>query len=745
MIDWLTAGGTFGGGVLVYTGEPAFIGLSGLMALVVLGLAARGGLAGRLPELSALLAGLLLLVSGVARPVWLAEGERMEPGRLVALVDASRSMAVAEPSGHTRFDEALALTSRIQPTETFHFGGELRAGAPAAATLDGTDIAGALQAISRRYAGERLAGIVVLSDGIDRGGLVRADVAGKRTLDASVLPALPGPLTVYMAGEERAVPDVSITDVASGSFAFLRSPFHLEVRVERSGLAVESLPVTLTRNGQPAGSGRVTFDAEGRGRASFTITPDAPGRFVYEASIPVAAEDAVPTNNRMSRAIRVVRDRVRVLQVCGSPSLDQKFLRLFLKEDPGVDLVSFFILRTQADLRSGFMPDELSLIEFPYRRLFDDDLSTFDLVILQNFDYEAFFERDSTRLLGNIAQYVRDGGALAMLGGDRSFDLGKYGGTPVADVLPVQLGAPDDPVDLAAFAPALTEAGARHPVTRLVADVGENAALWARLPPMHGTNLTLGAFPGAGVLLAHPSRKAGGAPLPILSVRQVGQGRTLALTVDSSWRWSFSEAAQGGGNQAYLRFWKSAMRWLVGDPDDQAVVVEVPRENVEPGEVLRITARVRDAGFGPVKSANVMGTVTGPDGEVPLSGPTGEDGEAHFVVPTAQRGAHRVKIRAVSADGAALGSAESVYAVVTRDPELDRIAADGETLRALADATGGLFVPYGSWSAPLNDPDAGRLILDRRESALWSAPILALLTASFLSLSFWLRRRAGKR
>jgi uncharacterized membrane protein len=745
MMDWLVAGGRFGGGALVWTGEPWIVAAAGVLAIVAFVLSLGGGARGRWPERALLALGLALVVAVVARPTWLAEGERVEPGRFVVLVDASRSMAVAEPGGGTRLDRALALAERIGPAETFHFGGELRAGAPPGATMDGTDIAGALQAITRRYAGERLAGIAVVSDGIDRAGLVRTDAAGARSLDPSVLPTLLGPLTVYAAGTERAVPDLSITDVHAGSFAFLRAPFKLDVAVEQSGLALDQVTVTLTRNGQPAGSRTVTLDAEGRGRASFELTPDTPGRFVFEASVPVAADDAVPSNNVMSRVVRVVRDRVRVLQVCGSPSLDEKFLRLFLKEDPGVDLVSFFILRTVADLRSGFSPDELSLIEFPYRRLFADDLSTFDLVILQNFDYEPYFERDSARLLGNVAQYVRDGGALAMIGGDRSFDLGKYAGTPLAEVLPVQLGVSGDPVDEASFAPVLTEAGARHPVTRLVAELPESAALWARLPPMHGTNLTLGAVPDAAVLLAHPTQTVGGAPLPVLAVRQVGEGRSMALTVDSSWRWSFSEAARGGGNQAYLRFWKSAMRWLVGDPDEQAVVLEVARENVEPGEVLRVTARVRDAGFGPVAGANVLGSVFGPDGEVPLSSPTGADGEVAFVVPTDHRGAHRVKVRAVSADGAALGSAETVYAVVTRDPELDRIAPDGASLRALAEASGGLFVASGEWSEPLRDADAGRLIHDRRENPLWSAPLLALLAATCLSTSWWLRRRAGHR
>ena len=118
----------------------------------------------------------------------------------------------------------------------------------------------------------------------------------------------------------------------------------------------------------------MVLDAEGRGTASFRSPPTQVGRFAYEVSIPTAPDDAVPGNNSFQVVVRVVRDRMRVLQVCGSPSYDQKFLRLFLKEDPSVDLVSFFILRTEEDLGAGWHTQELSLIQFPYDRLFSEDL-----------------------------------------------------------------------------------------------------------------------------------------------------------------------------------------------------------------------------------------------------------------------------------------------------------------------------------------------------------------------------------
>ena len=59
--------------------------------------------------------------------------------------------------------------------------------------------------------------------------------------------------------------------------------------------------------------------------------------------------------------------------------------------DPSVDLVSFFILRTNADLDTDYQDNELSLIEFPTDKLFNEELWRFDLVVFQNFDYEPYF------------------------------------------------------------------------------------------------------------------------------------------------------------------------------------------------------------------------------------------------------------------------------------------------------------------------------------------------------------------
>jgi uncharacterized membrane protein len=701
-----------------------------------------------LAELAAWGAALAGVVFAVLQPVWVEEEGRTEPGRVAVLVDASRSMSVLE-NGRPRSDSIEAIRRALGVDEDridwYHFGDDLAVGAPAAFDLPGTDLEGALDALGERVAGERLAGIAVATDGLDRGLLRRRWAKEPDALP----PVVPGPLTVYQVGAPAEITDLSVRSVDTGGFAFIRHPFHLVADIEGVGYAGRTVPVTLLRDGASVTTKSAVLDDDGRANVDFEIVPEDDGRFTYGVSVPVFEGDAVPSNNQLPLVVRVVRDKIRVLQVAGAPSWDVKFLRRFLKSDPSVDLISFFILRTEEDMRRGYPYDdrELSLIAFPYEDLFDKDLWTFDIVIFQNFDYRNYFQqtRDANRLLGNVARYVNEGGAFVMVGGNRSFELGEYGGTPIADILPVSIADGPRPADEASFHPVLTEEGSRHPITRVQADIGDNQLWWEASRSLDGTNVPLRAVPEATVLLSHPTRVGvDGKPMPILAVREVGKGRSLALTVDSSWRWSLSEAAEGRGNQPYLRFWKNALRWLMRDVSVARVSVGTPRENYAVGDEVRIVVQARDPGFAPLEAADVSVEVTTNGETTPIGGRTDAAGEVALVFPTERRGTHRV-VAKVSAKGVEVGQAETVFAVTTRDPELDEVSPDADFLRWLAGRSGGAYFAPGAPGPMTIDADAGRTVWDRRETPIWRAPLLGLLVLGCAGSAWWIRRRGGLR
>ncbi len=127
-----------------------------------------------------------------------------------------------------------------------------------------------------------------------------------------------------------------------------------------------------------------------------------------------------------------------------------------------------------------------------------------------------------------------------------------------------------------------------------------------------------------------------------------------------------------------------------------------------------------------------------------LEGETGPDGDVVLTVGANVRGTHQVRVEVDQGD-AKVGSAATVYAVTARDPELDEVAPDSAFLAALAARVDGRYHAPGVLGAVLTDPSAGRIVLDRRETPLWRAPLLAIGVMLLAGFAWIVRRRSGLR
>jgi uncharacterized membrane protein len=791
MIHLLGESGAFNEWRLVFLGPwGRTLALAALLlALVALALTWRGYR--RLPRLGprllltvlrggALAAALLLLVQPA---IQLRHVTRI-PNRLAVLVDDSRSMGLTEVGGATRAARGAEILRRSQPAferlgrdhrlDFYRFGPTLtpttadevlQPVAPPAGAA--TRLNEALQALRGRYAGRDLAGVVVLSDGADNGrfGPGGLDAAGRdfvRSLDAPVHTALIG---------RRSVRDVAVTAVKADDFAFVHVAVSFDAVLRVDGYPNRELTVRLKRDGEVVATRTVTVgQPAATATVRFEFTPDRLGKFVYSVETPVLEGEAVRENNVHHFVLNVIRDKVRVLLVCGRPSADERFLRAMLKRDPNVDLISFFILRTATDI-TMVPPDELSLIPFPTEELFEQELGSFDLVILQNFNFGPY---GMAPHLGRLRKFVEDGGALAMIGGDLSFTSGGYAGTSIGEILPVEL-LPDegDPLRLVStdpFRPRLTAAGRGHPITAIRLDLAENEARLAALPPLEGVNRVGAARGGATVLLAHPFlTTAEGRPMPVLAVGEVEKGRTLALTTDTTWHWSFVAAGEAGAARAagddgrtYVRFWDNAIRWLIRDPALRYLRVETDRTHYELGQPVRLTARVWMQDYRPARDVSVSLEVhpvetRAAEGGAPARGGarggapgapifssaarTDADGQVQVELSPPPPGAYRVAARATL--GGRLLTDETVFAVPI-GRELGAPAARDETLRAVAEASGGRFLdePASLPELKVHPPRVVR-IGRHREVELWSRPVVLLFAIACLGGEWLLRRRYG--
>jgi uncharacterized membrane protein len=678
--------------------------------------------------------------------------------RMAVLVDRSASMGLpVAPGGGTRSTAVAQALVRIAPglkaleerfnVEVLGFDPALLPVSEAvlrATPARGvrTDLLGALRALRATDTGgsKKLSGVLLFSDGADNTELQ----GGVSPRAKAELQALGFPVSTVQVGDP-ALLDVALENLKVDDFAFVRNAVAVEIELRVRGLPGRDVDVVLEREGQVLGTKKVhVTGANETTPVSFTFTPDQTGRFVYTLRATVFPGEAVTENNTRSFVLKVIRDRVRVLLVVGRPSWDERFLRGLLRQDANVDLVSFYILRTISDDTQTRNPErELSLIPFPMEEIFDVKLSTFDVVVFQNFGHAdpqlsiAQYER-------KLEQYVANGGALVAIGGDRAFGDGRTS-YPILDrALPVD--SVGQSASIAPYRVHLTAEGQRHPVTSVLPTAPASVAAWDELPAGSGVNLVR-AKPGATVLLDNPGLLLDGKPVPVLALWEHGRGRAMALMTDDSWTWAFTVHRTGDPSRLYDRFWGNALRWLVRDPDLTTLQVSADPPSVEPGTPVGAVVTAREPDYQPAAGAEVAVELSSVrERRVVATGraTTGPDGIARLSLPGQPAGAYRIHAVARSGERV-LGEGEDAVAVRTVGPELTDATVRADLLTELARDTGGkaYHLPLeGLPDLPLLDPpvvEVGR----SKDRPLWDRWEWLLLLATALGLEWVLRRRYG--
>lgn len=689
--------------------------------------------------------------------------------RVVVLVDGSKSMALADAPAtqsettrrHARasevwtsaeavrsawIDDGIELEVRSFSVDSTPWPVETLATLEQDPRGPASDLARALTELSEGDEREArpLAGVVVLSDGL----VARDDAAGVHLI--AVAESLGIPITTVATGAEE-ITDVAISELRAGEFAFVENITSFELDVVSHGLAGKTAYVELYRDGEKIESSPMTLAADGVARTlKFELAPDRTGQFVYEFRIQPIEGEATLENNRRAFVVKVLRDKVRILHVAGRPDWDVRALRTLLKRDPNVELLSYYILRDLDDIERADDSAELSLIQFPTEDLFNEELGSFDMVILHNFDATRH-----GRYHRNFARYVEEGGAMVLIGGDMGLATGDYTDRRFAATMPVDTGQPTglvrDP-----YRPVLTEAGRRHPITAWLAESGVG---WEALPELDSFNPAPLAPHGAAIdataLLVHPKMKN----TPLLAVAEPARGRTLVLATGSSWRMGFApDLPLIEGSRPYDLMWLGAIRWLLRDKSSERLILETGRPSYVVGEPVELRARTLSASYAAEPEVEVeweLRSLDSSEREVVANGRWTTDGlgRADGIVPDLPVGSYEAIARRSEREQNRGDEARRVLLIDAPSRELARVDADAGTalLARLAEVSGGeaLVAHRGDElprSLPLGDPsnDKGRRVDARRDIPLWDGWLALLLLVIAFPGEWLLRRRHGQ-
>ncbi|MET0879716.1 MAG: hypothetical protein ABWY14_21510 [Tardiphaga sp.] len=572
---------------------------------------------------------LALMVLALANPSFTREDREPLSSVAVVVVDKSPSQNFGDRLRQTEQARA-ALAERLGriPNLDVRF---VEAG-EADGETDGTRLFAALGAALADVPPDRVAGAIFLTDGRVH------DVPE----DAAAL-GFAAPVHGLITGtaNER---DRRVVLVTTPRFGIVGQSQTIVYRVDDQGVRGTPAQVTVRRDGEVLE--RRTVTPGNTINAQIPIAHAGPNIVEIEAS-PIEGE-LTTVNNRAVVSIDGVRDKLRVLLVSGEPHAGERSWRNLLKSDASVDLVHFTILRPP-EKQDGTPINELSLIAFPTRELFQQKINEFHLIIFDRYARQGVLP---IIYFDNIARYVRDGGAVLVAAGPDYASPTSLWRTPLDQILPAE---PSGLTTETAFRAALTNPGKRHPVTRGLEGADSTPAKWSRWFRLVDTKTNNGTS-----VMEGPESK------PLLVLSREGEGRVGLLLSDHVWLWA--RGFEGGG--PHLDLMRRLSHWLMKQPDLEE-------------EALRLIGRGRDLVIERQTMADTVNDVT-------LTLPSG--GTRTITLTAGEPGLWRGTLRATEL-GLWRANDGKLTALVNVGPanprEFAEVTSTTDVLRPLAAATGG--------------------------------------------------------
>ncbi|MDX3967776.1 MAG: hypothetical protein QHD01_14385 [Bradyrhizobium sp.] len=503
---------------------------------------------------------------------------------------------------------------------------------------DGTKLFGALASALADVPVDRVAGAFLITDGRVHDIPANAGALGFQA-----------PVHALVTGQkdER---DRRIAITAAPRFGIVGQTQTISYRLDDQGVSGERAKVTIRRDGEVINERTLSSGQS----ASVDVDIKHAGPNIVEIEASPLERELTPVNNRAVVAIDGVRDKLRVLLVSGEPHSGERTWRNLLKSDASVDLVHFTILRPP-EKQDGTPINELSLIAFPTRELFQQKINEFQLIIFDRYARQgvlpiAYFD--------NIARYVRSGGAVLVSAGPDYASNTSIWRTPLDSVLPAEpVGVTEKP-----FYAHLSDVGKRHPVTRGLEGSASEPPHWSRFFRTVDTRNAV-----------NPPVMTGADGKPLLFLSRFGEGRVALLLSDHIWLWA--RGYEGGG--PHLDLLRRTSHWLMKQPDldEEALRLQVQ------GKDLVVVRQTMADSVQPV-------SVTSPSGvSHDLTLGPGDPGEWRASLPANELGLWQ----------ATDGTLKALINVGPTNPkEFSEVTSTVDTLKPLTQATGGNAVRVAS-------------------------------------------------
>ncbi|MGZ4962857.1 MAG: glutamine amidotransferase [Limisphaerales bacterium] len=606
-----------------------------------------------------------------------------QPAAVAVVFDDSRSMALTDGGSVSRLDQCkrwIAPMLETMPSNTVVHTYATSSNTTSPEGLDwikptatSTPLGDALERVLIDPAAEPLSAIVLCSDGIENTGkpaTAVARLARRRGI----------PIFTLATGSTNAVRDIALTGLQVKRTATEEAPVAVTVEIASKGFENHTVPIEVRCRGDVIAATQLKLTGAAQ-TLSLEFVPKELGFNQYEIAIAPQKGEWLESNNRRIFGVNVISSDLRIIYMEGTPN-EWHYLRDAVESEGHIKV-------------EGRYPTK----DYPKSL---NEMLKYDVIINSDIKKEVFTDQQ----LKDTVRFVEEfGGGFAMVGGFSAFGSGGYQRTVIDSLIPVAMEQHTD-VSSTSFKPAFPAGALDHPIMQIGATKEENETIWtSKFPPFSGYNLVDRAKPGAIVLAHNPNVQTASGPMVFLAVQEVGKGRTMAFTSDTTAGWgtdfetiwgepvnpAFPVSKSNCDSRYYRRFWMNAIRWLAAGKAAQhknAVLLQLAKAYCHPNEAVTATVDVQlPNGTGP-KNAKVSLLLTNGKATKTVNAKY-DSTTGHWTAELQQQPGSFTVTATAMAGGVTIGHDKQLLVCEDTDLEMSEVRAAPEVMTRIAELSGG--------------------------------------------------------
>ncbi len=582
-----------------------------------------------------------------------------------------------------------------------------------------TDIAAALKSLKEDTKNENLQGVVLISDGNYNQG--KNPVYSAEDLNV--------PIYTIGIGDTSEQRDVLISNIQTNNIAYAQTKIPVDVTVKWTGCRGENAEVVMYEGKKIIDKKTINLSSGGsETRLRMFYETQEEGTKKITVNVSNIKDELTEKNNYKSVFIKVLKSKLKVLILGGSPSADVTAVNQALSEDQHIEYLSF----TQKKLGEFYTYKMLNSREISFSQ---NSLDSADCIVMINFPTVV----TSKEILEQIKKTISEQRKSILFINGRDVDYTKL--RSLEEFLPFSWTNVNN-AELFVFA-AIDEKNKNHPLLNI-----ETAATfegWGQLPPVFKTRTQFRSKIESDVLATIKIQNIQ-IDEPLILTRNINRYKSAAITGYGLWRWRLLAQGNSQTERLYASFLTNIIKWLTTKEDEKKVRVVPVKEVFATTDPIEFTAQVYDDQYRQLDDAEVTVSIEKETDRTKLILEAVGNGRYEGAITNLSEGDYVYSANAVT-KGRVVGEDRGKFSVGKMNIEFLDTRLNKQLLDQIAFKTGGVYAEIENVDKVIKSLSSKKYepqeITTITKVQIWNWEYIALLLVVLLSLEWFIRKRNG--